>query len=209
MKSNEFYNNLKSEENEIYNGLIKCINNILDERGSEIFIDEGDFHLCLCMELKKYFININSSLQIIIEYNCLNYDLENKDLVKNNETIRKSFEIDIVLLINNNHYLVEIKYSAYKGKEYYKGTDKYTIINSEEKEGSYKSDIKKIRNLVNKNISVICGYCVLLTTSDINNDFYSLCKNDLRVELCNTRNIYTYYIKKITRENNCVRPYCT
>jgi hypothetical protein len=53
MKNNEDDNNLKSEEEKIYNGLIKCIDNVLNEQGDKYFVDEGDFQLSLYVELKN------------------------------------------------------------------------------------------------------------------------------------------------------------
>jgi hypothetical protein len=197
MKNNEYDTGSKSEEEKIYNALIKCIDNVLKEQGGKYFTDEGDFHLRLYMELKKHLKGIDSSIQIILEYNCLNCDIEKENAVKNNETIRKSFEIDIAVLVNNSHYLIELKYSAYNGNVYTNGTRKEDILNSDKKKGLYESDIEKIRDLINKNDCIKGGYCVLLTTSNIDKDCYSYCIKDLRVEHHNTIGIYTYYIKKI------------
>jgi hypothetical protein len=157
----------------------------------------------LCIELKKYLKNLDNSIQIIVEYNCLNYEVEDKNLVKNNETIKGSNEIDIVLIINNNHYVIEIKYSAYIGTKCERGTVISDILNSKKKGGSYISDNIKINDLVNKNNCIKCGYCILIVTSVVDqycSSFFD--RNNVMIEYYNTKGIYSYYIKKINLKNN-------
>jgi hypothetical protein len=209
-------------ENEVYHGLIECIDKVLGEQKNRLFEDEGDSHLHLYVELKKYFKNKYPSkvVIIILEYYVLNYDLDNKNIekviidyvkevkknideIKNRHdwVIKKSYKIDIVISINNEHYLVELKYSGYRGKNYEKGTEMTKAIRS------YKDDIKKIDKIVTENSRVVCGYCILLTTKD--SDKYCDCLKKITEEVqLKTKGMYTYYIKRVEKQNN-VRPYRT
>ena len=201
MNIDENYTNFQSDEDKMYNQLIECINNVLIHKENNFFIDEGDFQLSLYIELKKYFKIKSTSIYIILEYNSINYDIENNNVIKNNETIRRGYEIDIVIIIDNNHYLVGIKYSAYAGNEYCYGTRKYDMLNSANKKGLYESDIEKVCDLINKNDCIKAGYCILLTTSDCDKDFNILCIRNINVEHFKTIGMYTYYIKKSERKN--------
>jgi hypothetical protein len=189
------------EEKRIYDGLIECMNNFSEEHKNNIFKKEGYFHLRLYKNLKNYFKK-DPSIHIILEYYALNYDLSNndiKDIIKDyeaedeNAVILKSDKIDIVILVDNRHYLIELKCSIYNNKEYYGGTKKDDVIEA------YENDIKKINNLVKKNNSAVCGYCILLTTCNIDNNCRSPCKNLKAKE--ETNGAYTYYIKEVKQIN--------
>lgn len=118
------------EEKMVYDGLIECINNFIEEEKNILKLkNEGYFHLRLYNKLKEYFRK-NISIEIVLEYYVLNYDLDNydiKDIIKNynvedeNAVIFGSSKIDIVIIFNNKHYLIELKNSIYYGQEWVGG----------------------------------------------------------------------------------------
>jgi len=153
--------------------LEQCINNILNEQKQCIFINEEVFHLKLYLELNKYLKNKYplKNIHILVEcYDILFYiDNINKNNIENNR-IKKSNKIDIVSIIENKYFLIEIKYSAYinssKFWNYAAGANKYDILNQ------YKRDIIKLKNIINdtKNVNIVNAYCILLVTNNLENE---------------------------------------
>jgi hypothetical protein len=156
------------------NILEQCIINIINEQKQCIFFNEEEFHLKLYLELNEY-LKIKyplKNIHTVVEcYDILFYidNNINKNNIKNNR-LKKSNKIDIVSIIENKYYLIEIKYSAYKNSSkfwnYTAGANKYDVLNQ------YKRDIIKLKNIINdtNNVNIANAYCILLITNNLENE---------------------------------------
>jgi hypothetical protein len=199
------------------------IKNIIDEQcamlksGKLWFSDEWEYQREFVKKLtsilkKEYPSNV---IRSIIEYHEFNFYLDNNKKIEKDE---KGHRIDIVLIIDDKYYPIELKYSFYyRGKDgnnvCVAGTELYSVLYKKEKEYSgYIVDIIDIQNLVNEFDIIKCGYCILLTSNG-SSEIVKILENPKGGCLTNfdindfpnlevkqkVHKHYDYYIKKINK----------
>lgn len=154
--------------------LEQSIHDILIKQEENLFSSEEDFQLELSIELKRRLKNnypLNKTYIIIECYDISIYINNMNHIPKEKNIIKGSNRIDIVLIIDDSYYFIEIKYSAYddlaKDYDYRAG-----IKNKDEIIPKFKDDIKKLHNIINyTNSNNLKGsFCILLVTSNLLNE---------------------------------------
>ena len=179
--------------------LENSIKNTLSRQKDELFHDEKEFHLKLSIELNKYMKQKYPLMRIpiIVEfYDILFYVFENDKFIPEDKTIINSARIDIALFIDNQYFLVELKYSAYdelaRDIDYKAGTNKHDIIKG------FKADVKKLEKIKNDFSSIESGYCILLITSNLIQELnIQEIEKDLKWKWNEIDSEYSYCIKCI------------
>jgi hypothetical protein len=207
--------------------LERCIKNMLHEQSKqrEFFGYEFNFQARLYKELKDILKNEYplKKIHITIEYDYFNFYLEKNIEIKKifdggrkshygnkkNDTSMNRHVIDIVILIDDEYYLIGLKLSEYEDNKpgnksaYVGGTEIEKILPS-----GYKEDIDLFTKLVNEFDDIKSRYCILLCTENVK--AYSCCKIrflNINVFSENDKNTgYSYFIKECKKEQQSQRP---
>jgi hypothetical protein len=147
------------------NYIVICLENIIEEQKGELFKNEWDIESKLSIKLKDKLKIIfpKETIHVIVEFPDVNFYLSNN--YELNKTDKKNHSIDFVIIINDNYYLFELKYSYYcniiNRIVYSKGT------RIEDTLKNYINDIVIIQELVNNNKDIECGYCILILSRNL------------------------------------------